>query len=306
MSHGISLKTQLSATGMLIAPGAYDAIGARLIEQAGFAAVYMTGAGTSAAYGYPDYGLLTMSEMVENAGRIAKSIGVPLIADADTGYGNELNVIRTVREYESRGVSAIHIEDQVAPKRCGHLDGKEVVSRVEFVSKIRAAIEARCTQQFLIIARTDARAMLGFDEAVWRANAALEAGADMAFIEATQSMDEVSSVPRLVNGPCLLNVVGGGRTPVFDLREAEAMGYKLAIVPGLMLQAAIKAGDAALASLKQMHKPEAASQTVAHTFRRLGADKWDGYRQRYNAGSEATNSGHSVSSATSADPEKVR
>jgi 2-methylisocitrate lyase-like PEP mutase family enzyme len=173
MNSPQSLRDQLSQRGMVIAPGAYDAIGARLIEQAGFSAVYMTGAGTSAARGYPDFGLLTMSEMVENAAAMARAIGVPLIADADTGYGNELNVTRTVREFEARGVAAIHIEDQVAPKRCGHLDGKEVVSRDEFVSKIRAAVEARRSHEFLVIARTDARAMLSLDEAVWRANAAL-------------------------------------------------------------------------------------------------------------------------------------
>ena len=305
MSYSTSLKARLNISGMLIAPGAYDAIGARLIEQAGFAAVYMTGAGTSAAYGYPDFGLLTMSEMAENAGRMAKSISVPLIADADTGYGNELNVIRTVREYESRGVSAIHIEDQVAPKRCGHLDGKEVVSRAEFVSKIRAAVEARRSKDFAIIARTDSRAMLGLDEAVWRANAALEAGADIAFIEAPQSMDEVSSVPRLVRGPCLLNVVGGGRTPLLDLREAQAMGYKLAIVPGVMLQAAIQAGDEALATLKTTHRVAPASQTVAQTFRRLGADEWDGHRQRCNAGAVAMH-GLSESSAGSAESAEAR
>jgi 2-methylisocitrate lyase-like PEP mutase family enzyme len=280
-----SLKALLQRPGMLIAPGAYDGIGARLIEQAGFAAVYMTGAGTSAARGYPDFGLLTMSEMIENAAVMARSVGIPLIADADTGYGNELNVTRTVREYEARGVAAIHIEDQVSPKRCGHLDGKEVVSREEFVSKIRAAVEARRSSEFVIIARTDARAMMSLDEAVWRGNAALEAGADMVFVEATQTLEEVAAVPRQVKGPCLLNVVPGGRTPIFDLREAEAMGYKLAILPGLMLVAAIQAGDAALAQLKSTHKAPEVTQSVAQTFRRFGADEWDALRTRFNAGS---------------------
>ncbi len=281
----LSLRQQLQQPGMVIAPGAYDGIGARLIEQAGFSAVYMTGAGTSAARGYPDFGLLTMTEMVESAAVMARAVQVPLIADADTGYGNELNVTRTVREYEARGVAAIHIEDQVAPKRCGHLDGKEVVTREEFVSKIRAAVEARRTPDFVVIARTDARAMLSLDEAIWRANAALQAGADMAFVEATQNLEEVAAVPRLVQGPCLLNVVPGGRTPIFDLREAEAMGYKLAILPGLMLKAAIEAGDAALAELKATRLAPKVSQTVAQTFRRFGADEWDALRARFNAGS---------------------
>lgn len=278
------LRRQLQSPGMVIAPGAYDGIGARLIEQAGFSAVYMTGAGTSAARGFPDFGLLTMSEMVDNAAVMARSVSIPLIADADTGYGNELNVTRTVREYEARGVAAIHIEDQVSPKRCGHLDGKQVISREEFVSKIRAAVEARRTPDFVVIARTDARAMHDLDEAVWRANAALEAGADIAFVEATQTPEEVAAVPRRVHGPCLLNVVPGGRTPNIDLREVEAMGYRLAILPGLMLKAAIEAGDAALAELKATHKAPAVNQTVAQTFRRFGADEWDALRTRFNAG----------------------
>jgi 2-methylisocitrate lyase-like PEP mutase family enzyme len=278
------LRARLARPGLVIAPGAYDGIGVRLIEQAGFEAAYMTGAGTSAARGYPDFGLLSMSEMVENAAVMARAIGIPLIADADTGYGNELNVTRTVREYESRGVAAIHIEDQVAPKRCGHLDGKEVVSREEFASKIRAAVEARRSPEFLIIARTDARAVHGLDEAISRGRAAREAGADLIFIEATQTLQEVAEVPRRVEAPCLLNVVPGGRTPVFDLREAEAMGYRLAILPGLMLKAAIEAGDAALAELKRTFIAPAASASVAQTFRRFGADEWDALRTRFNAG----------------------
>ena len=283
-SAGARLRQHLAAPGLLVAPGAYDGIGARLIEQAGFSACYMTGAGTSAARGFPDFGLLTMSEMVESAAVMARSARIPLIADADTGYGNELNVTRTVREYEARGVAAIHIEDQIAPKRCGHLDGKEVISRGEFVSKIRAAVEARRSPDFLLIARTDARAMLGLDEAIWRAEAALGAGADIAFVEATQSIEEAALVPRRIKGACLLNVVPGGRTPVDDLRQAEDMGYKLAILPGLMLKATIDAGDAALAHIRATMKAPAVDATVAQTFRRFGADEWDTLRTRFNAG----------------------
>lgn len=290
MDESLSLRRLLAGPGMVVAPGAYDGIGARLIEQAGFGAVYMTGAGTSAARGFPDFGLLTMSEMVENAAVMARSVRIPLIADADTGYGNELNVTRTVREYEARGVAAIHIEDQVAPKRCGHLDGKEVVAREQFISKIRAAVEARQGKEFIVIARTDARAVRDLDEAIWRGNAALEAGADMVFVEATQSIEEMAAVPRQVKGPCLLNVVPGGRTPNLDLREAQEMGYKLAILPGLMLKAAIEAGDAALAVLKETHTAPKVTQSVAQTFRRFGADEWDGLRSRFNAG--ASMGGH--------------
>lgn len=280
----ISLKARLRSGPMIIAPGAYDAIGARLIEQAGFEAAYMTGAGTSAARGFPDFGLLTMTEMVENAAVMARSIGIPLIADADTGYGNELNVTRTVREYEDRGVAAVHIEDQVSPKRCGHLDGKEVISAGEFTSKIRAAVEARRNDGFVIIARTDARAVNGLEDAVARVNAALEAGADLAFVEATRTLEEVAAVPRLVRGPCLLNVVPGGRTPIFDLREADAMGYRMAILPGLMLKAAIQAGDEALAQLKESFVAPTTTADVAQSFRRFGADEWDAIRTRFGAG----------------------
>ncbi|MDB5841120.1 MAG: bcpA, partial [Herminiimonas sp.] len=193
MKAASQLRHLLAQPNMVVAPGSYDGITARLVEQAGFSAVYMTGAGTSAARGYPDFGLLTMTEMVENAGVIARSVSIPLIADADTGYGNELNVTRTVREYESRNVAGIHIEDQVSPKRCGHLDGKEVITRGEYVSKIRAAVAARQSKDFVIIARTDSRAVLGLDEAIDRANAALDAGADIAFVEAVQTLDEIEA-----------------------------------------------------------------------------------------------------------------
>jgi 2-methylisocitrate lyase-like PEP mutase family enzyme len=272
---------------MLIAPGGYDGITARLIEQAGFDAVYMTGAGASMARGFPDFGLLDMSEMVANATVMARSVTIPLISDADTGYGNELNVTRTVREFEARGVAGIHIEDQVSPKRCGHLDGKEVIGREAFVSKIQAALAARSDPDFLIIARTDARATMSLDEAIWRANAALAVGADMAFVEAAQTLEEVAAIPRLVQGPCLLNVVPGGHTPIFDLREAEAMGYRIAILPGLMLKAALEAGDAALKELKATHTAPKMNASVAQTFKRFGADEWDALRREFQTGAKA-------------------
>lgn len=284
MTNSQKLREILAAPGMLTVPGAYDAIGARLIEQAGFGAVYMTGAGTSLSHGYPDLGLLTMNEMADNAGAMARSVAIPLIADADTGFGNELNVTRCVREYEARGIAGIHIEDQVMPKRCGHVDGKEVVSREEFLSKIRAAVAARRNRDFFIIARTDARAMMSLEEAVWRANAALQAGADMAFVEAPQTLEEVSAVPKLVRGPCLLNLVPGGKTPIFDLREAEAMGYRMAILPGLMLMATIVAGDAALATLKATMIAPPSSQSIARTFQRFGSDEWEALRGHFGTG----------------------
>src|ERR671921_713534 len=179
MSAASQFRRQMKQDGMVVAPGAFDCITARMVEQAGFSAVYMTGAGTAATLGYPDYGLVTMSEMVENARRIATAVGVPVIADADTGYGNELNVARTVREYEAAGVAGIHIEDQGFPKKCGHLDDKEIVPRADWLAKIRAAAASRRSRDFTVIARTDARAVAGFDEAIGRANDAIEAGANM-------------------------------------------------------------------------------------------------------------------------------
>ncbi len=251
MTQASRLRTLLRRDGMVVAPGAYDCITARLIEQAGFAAVFITGAGAAASMGYPDFGLVTMSEMVANARRIAAAVEVPIVADADTGYGNELNVFRTVRGFERSGVSGIHIEDQEFPKKCGHLEGKEIITREDYRAKIRAAVAARGDPDFTIIARTDARAVAGFDEAIDRANAALTAGADMAFVEAPQTLEEVAAVPRLVDGPCLLNVVRGGKTPDLDLHEAERMGYKLAIVPALLIQSVVGICDQALAGLRE-------------------------------------------------------
>lgn len=280
MSAPARLRRLLSETKIVVAPGVYDGITARLSEQAGYAAAYMTGAGTSMARGYPDFGLLTMNEMAENAGMIARTISVPLIADADTGYGNELNATRTVREYEMRGVAAIHIEDQVSPKRCGHLDGKEIVPKDEFVAKIRAAAAARRDQDFLIIARTDARAVTTFEDAIERANAALEAGAGMAFVEAAQTLEEMAAVPKLVKGPCLLNIVPGGKTPQVTLSEAEAMGYRLAILPGVLITAVIEAADRALEALKAGDPAKAVpGADLIAAFARFGTAEWNALRR---------------------------
>ena len=283
MSRGRQFRELLRRGGMTTAPGAYDCITARSIAQAGFDAVYMTGAGTAATLGYPDYGLLTMSEMADNAGRIAAAVDVPVIADADTGYGNELNATRTVREYERRGVAGLHIEDQGFPKKCGHLDNKAIVSLDEYLAKIRAAVAARRDPDLFIIARTDSRAVLGFEEAVRRANAALAAGADMAFVEAPQTVEEVAAVPRLVKGPCLLNVVWRGKTPEVAFGEAEQMGYRLAIVPGLLFKAVIGVCDAMLSELRSTdrHPVPMHSLTVREAFRRVGADEWDAVSDRF-------------------------
>ena len=282
-SNATRLRAQFAGPDMVIAPGAYDGITARLVEQAGFPAIYMTGAGTAATIGFPDYGLVTMSEMAENAERITRAVKVPVIADADTGYGNELNVVRTVREYERRGVAALHLEDQGFPKRCGHLDDKEIVPREDWLAKIRAAAAARTNPDFTIIARTDARAKMGLDEAVARANLALAAGADMAFVEAPQTLEEVAAVPKLVKGPCLLNVVWGGKTPEIDLGDAQKMGYRLAIVPGLLFKTVMAACDDALEALKKQNRHPVPGRhiTVREAFSRVGADDWDPLRTRF-------------------------
>ena len=283
MTQASRFRDLLRQPGMIVAPGAYDGLTAMLVAQAGFSAVYMTGAGTSVAHGYPDFGLLTATEMVANAARMARAVDIPLIADADTGYGNELNVVRTVRDYEQAGVAGIHIEDQVSPKRCGHLDDKEIVPREDWLAKIRAAVSARRDPDFLVIARTDSRAVVDFDEAIGRANAAIEAGADMAFVEAPRSIEEIAAIPKLVHGPCLLNVVWGGKTPAMDLREAEALGYKLAILPGLLFKAAIGACDEALAAVKATHRhPDPkGGMTVADAFNRVGSAEWGAFRTAF-------------------------
>ncbi len=278
-----TLRALLARPEMVVAPGSYDAISARAIAHAGFPALYMTGAGTAASLGFPDFGLITLTEMAANAQRIARSVDIPLIADADTGYGNELNAFRTVQEYERAGVAGIHIEDQEFPKKCGHLDNKQVIPREDYIAKIRAAADAKASPDFLLIARTDSRAMLGLDEAVARANAALEAGADMAFVEAPQTMAEIAAVPKLVRGPCMLNMVWGGKTPIVALPDAEKMGYRLSILPGLLLKEALGAFDRMLAALKaeQRHPTPQANLPVADVFRRFGADAWDARRAKY-------------------------
>jgi 2-methylisocitrate lyase-like PEP mutase family enzyme len=282
MSKGKIFRDALKR-GMVTAPGCFECMGARAIERAGFEAVYMTGAGTAATLGYPDYGLVTMSEMADNAGRIASAIKLPVIADADTGYGNELNAIRTVREYEKRGVAGIHIEDQGFPKKCGHLEDKTIVPLEDYVAKIRAAVSAKTDPNFLIIARTDSRAVLGFEEAIRRANAAIAAGADMAFVEAPQNLDETAAVPKLVKGPCMLNMVWKGKTPDLSMDEAAKLNYAFMILPGLLTRTVVGACDAALVELKAKgrHPVPQSNITPQQGFNLNGAAEWDRYRTEF-------------------------
>jgi carboxyvinyl-carboxyphosphonate phosphorylmutase len=236
------LRALLQRPRILLAPGAWDALSARLIQQAGFEAVYMTGAGvTISLLGGPDVGLTTMSEMVDQARRIAAATDLPVIADADTGYGNALNVMRTIREFERAGVAGVHLEDQVAPKKCGHFEGKRLISEEEMAGKIGAAVEARQDPDFVLIARVDARAVAGIDEAIRRGRRYRQAGADVIFIEAPASVDELRLVGRSFDCPLLANMVEGGKTPLLPAEELEALGFRLAIFPGSLYRAAVPA-----------------------------------------------------------------
>jgi 2-methylisocitrate lyase-like PEP mutase family enzyme len=234
-----------------MAPGVADALNARLVRKHGFEALYMTGAGTSAVrLGMPDVGLLTMTEMVDNAARIAEAAGLPLIADADNGYGGVLNVRRTVQAYERAGAAAVHIEDQVLPKRCGHLAGKQLVPVEEMEAKIRAAVDARADGDFVLIARTDAIAVEGFEPALERAARYREAGADVLFVEAPSAEQLPKIAPRL-EAPLLYNMATSGKTPFLGRAEIERLGFKLIIYPNWMMLAAIRAASEVLAELKQ-------------------------------------------------------
>ena len=245
---------------MIVAPGAFDPLAARLVEEAGFPAVYMTGFGTSAALlGRPDVGLLTMTEMADNAARIAACVDIPLIADADTGYGNPINVIRTVGAYEAAGAAGIHIEDQVAPKKCGHMEGKLVIPAAEMAAKIAAAIEARTDPDFVIIARTDARAVEGLDRALARARLYLDAGADALFIEALTSEAEIAKAARAFPGvPLLFNWAEGGKTPPVSLARLQELGYRIVIFPISTLLAATAAMRGILQEIARAGTPAAA------------------------------------------------
>ena len=232
MKPTTTLRQMLNEPGIIVAPGAYDCLTAKIIEREGFPAVYMTGAGTSVSrLGMPDLGLASVSEMVANAGAIADTVDVPLIADADTGYGGTLNVRRTIRQYESVGVAGVHIEDQESPKRCGHLDDKRVVSTEEMVRRLRAAVDARTDDDFVIIARTDALAVTDWDDTMARCEAYLEAGADVLFVEALRTAEQAEQVVRAFDVPMLYNFIETGKSPRLSASKLEEMGYKIVIFP---------------------------------------------------------------------------
>lgn len=245
------LKQRLDQPGLIVSPGVFDMISARIADRMGFDALYMTGYGVVASYlGLPDAGLATYTDMVGRAGAIAQGTATPLIADADTGYGGLLNVDRTVRGYEAAGVAGIQLEDQEFPKKCGHTPNRRVIALEDMVRKIRVAVEARSDDDFLIVARTDARTAHGLDEALRRAEAYAEAGADILFVESPESVDEMDRICRTVDKPLLANMVEGGRTPVLSREELERLGYRLAIFPATGFLAAARALENVYGELK--------------------------------------------------------
>jgi 2,3-dimethylmalate lyase len=288
-STGPGLRERFEAGEMVLAPGCYDALGARLIEEAGFSAAYMTGFGSAAVrLGRPDVGLITLPEMVDNARRIAQAVDIPVVADADTGYGNAINVIRTVREYEAAGVAAIHLEDQVMPKKCGHMSGKQIVPAEEMAAKISAAVAARRSPDLLIIARTDARAVEGLDSALARARTYREAGADALFVEAPQSVDEVEVVARAFGDvPLLFNYAEGGKTPAMSYERLRELGFSLVIFPLSTLLSATAAMRAALARIKADGTPIGLLPSLLgfdEFLRFIGLPEIEELEQRFAAG----------------------
>jgi 2-methylisocitrate lyase-like PEP mutase family enzyme len=278
------LRALITGPGYTMAPGAYDTLTARLVEQAGFEAVYLTGGGYSRANGYPDLGLLTLSENVRFIGLTVEAVGIPVIADADTGYGNAINVIRTVREYEKSGVAGFHIEDQVSPKKCGHYEGKEVISLGEMVGKIHAAVDTRRDPDLIIIARSDARAVEGLQASIDRVNAYLEAGADVGFVEAPQNIEEMRIVGCQVKGPALVNVFEGGKTPMVPASELEAMGFRIGIYPSQTHRAAIRAAQRVLAALKEdgdTTRIEGDLATFQEREDAVGTTRWRALEEKY-------------------------
>lgn len=263
MRRTTQLRTLLKGKGILVAPGAFDGLSARLIERAGFPLIYVTGGGIARSIGYPDMGLITMSEVIIRVKNIVDVTKIPALADADTGYGNALNVMRTVREFEAVGVAGIHIEDQITPKKCGHYEGKSLISEEEMTKKIEAAMEARTDPDFIIIARTDARAVEGLKNAIRRGRRYAEAGADMIFVEAPQSLEEIKEIANSISVPLLINMFKGGKTPLIPMDELGAMGYRIAIVPSPLQLAAIYAMDHLLKILKREGTIEPFSERMA-------------------------------------------
>ncbi|HEY0451269.1 isocitrate lyase/PEP mutase family protein [Actinophytocola sp.] len=282
------LRQRIASGELVVAPGVFDGLSASLVGRIGFAAGYLTGAGVAASgFGLPDIGLVTQTEMTERARVLARALGdVPLIADADTGYGAPLNVIRTVREYEAAGVAAIQLEDQAFPKKCGHLPDKELIDPEQFVAKLRAALDARTDEDLVVIARTDARGPLGLDAAIDRANTYAAAGADVIFVEAPQSVGEVERIAAEVDAPLLINLVIGGLTPLESTERLAELGYAIAIHPSLPLGAAAWAMLSGLAELAGKDPAQWLPGSPAEFFTLVGLAEWSALGERYRERSE--------------------
>ena len=275
----------IRADRLIRAPGVVDPISAKLVEAANFEAVYVTGGGISRSMGFPDVGLVTANEMLERVRLITEAVSIPTIADIDTGYGNAINLIRTVRSFEDAGVAAIHVEDQVTPKKCGHYSGKALVSIDEMVLKIRAAIEARRDPNLVIIARTDARAVEGLNAAIERSKAYVAAGADMLFFEAPESFEDMCKVAEAVKTPLLLNMFGGGKTPAVAMKDLQRIGYRVVIFPSQLQRASIKAMQKALEILKRDDLSDGEDSELMVSFqerdRIVGLDRIKELEKRY-------------------------
>jgi len=263
MRASTALRKLIGGDEIIVAPGVYDGMSARLVQRAGFAAVYATGGGIARSMGYPDLGLLGLTEVADRLSVIVEHAGVPVIADADTGYGNTLNVRRTIREFERAGVAALHLEDQTFPKRCGHLDDKTVVPRGEMVQKLRAARDAASDADLVLIARTDAIAVEGLEAAIERALAYAEAGADVIFVEAPTSEAQMETIARRVSTPKLLNMFEGGKTPLVPLDRLQALGYRIVIIPSDLQRAAIRAMQDVLTAIRRDGNSRALADRMA-------------------------------------------
>jgi 2-methylisocitrate lyase-like PEP mutase family enzyme len=285
MSTRKQLKALVEARNGLIVPGAFNALSAKVIEDLGFKAIYVTGAGvTNMWFGMPDQGFMGLHEIADHTARIRDAVDVPLIVDADTGFGNALNVRHTVRVLERAGADCIQFEDQVAPKRCGHFSGKEVISTEEAVSKIKAAVDARQDTDLLIMARTDAAATHGFEAAIERAQRFAEAGADILFVEAVTQAEEVRALPTRLAKPQLMNMVIGGKTPIFNAEQLGEMGYGIVLYANAALQGAVAGMQKALTMLRDEKEVQESSGLVtpfAERQRLVGKPGWDALEQRY-------------------------
>ncbi|MBJ3777112.1 isocitrate lyase/PEP mutase family protein [Acuticoccus mangrovi] len=260
------MRALLAQDALLRAPGIIDPLAGKLVEANGFSAAYVTGGGISRSLGFPDVGLLSMTEVVDRVRLMAEAVSIPLIVDIDTGFGNALNLMRAIRLFEDAGAAAVHIEDQVTPKKCGHYNGKQIISTEEMTLKIEAALSARNDPDFLIIARTDARAVEGFDAAIKRANAYVEAGAEMIFFEAPTSKDEIRIAAKEIEAPLLINMFGGGKTPSVPIKELEDYGCKVVIFPSHLQRAAVRAMQRALDILKVEELADGEDDTLMVSF----------------------------------------